>query len=460
MPTPGNIEPTWTDIAPDELISEADVPERATKLEELAADFLDDNAKFFDPFKWKGVQDRYWRRKAFDEAGTFLFQAVDSRENNSAPALQELMLERVNDRRYAQLMLRSQNDFHLFVYPMLYANKVDSLETEAVATLNQIAERGEFWSGEHVPFRLLEFCFLSRILDAPYEHDEEAILEYSALNQQPDIIRSDYMQAYSLTHDVIFYSNNYSSDDLRQAPFDITHVLRGLILRYMAEDNCDLTLELLYAGILQRQISRQMVRLVLSWVFSKIRRAGYVPGPDADAMKALVSPKMKGSQIDSEKSAPPWQFEYENEEERIWAKNYHTNVVAGMTARVLKRDWDELKNRPMGQSFEENSFKQDVMRLGQLLKSLSEYDLEKGSRQMIELAGSPVITEFTFIFQDAIDFLKDQRTQDGEFGYWADEEYLYTKDGNSHESFQNELVQPVSEACQKALDAVDVNSQT
>jgi hypothetical protein len=459
MANTDNMRSTWDDIAPDELITESEMADKADELSRFANEFLDDNARFFDPLNWRGMQDRYWRRKAFDEAGIYLFQATDRGEDDCVPALQELLIKRVNDRRYTQLMMRSQNDFHLFVYPMLYADDVDSLNPEAATALDQIAERGTFWSGEKVPFRLLEFCLLSNIIGFQHEFEEEDILEYSALSQQPDIIRSNYMDAYTLTHDVIFYSNNYSSDNLRQASYDITNVLRGLILRYMAEENCDLTLELLYAGVLQRQISRQMARLVLSWALEKTREVGYVPGPDADAMRAMVSPKLKGSQLDSEK-ATPWDFEYESEEERIWAKHYHTNVVAGLTARVLKRDWDELEPKAMTHSLEEKSFRQDVTRLGQLLKSLAEYDLERGSRQMIELAGSPVKAEFPFLFREAAAFLEDQRTQDGEFGYWADEEYLYKKNGNSKESFQSELVKPVSEACQKALNAIDTSRRT
>lgn len=452
-------KPVWTDIAPSKLISEADVPERALELEQSANDFINGNARFFDPLNWEGRQDRYWRRKAFDEAGIYMFQAADTGRDDNLPALQELIIERVNDRRYKQLMLRSQNDFHLFVYPMLYADKVDRLDGSATMTLNQIAEGGEFWSGEQVPFRLLEFCLLSRIIGVPHEYDEEAILDYSAVNKQPGIIRSDFMDAYALTHDIMFYSNNYGDGTLRKAPYDLTTVLRGLILRYMAEDNCDLTLELLYAGILQRQISRQMVRLVLSWVLEKTNTAGYVPGPDADAMEALVSPKLKGSQANTDKLSAPWDFEHESTREKRWAKNYHTNVVAGMTARVLKRDWEELNKGPINHRFEEKSIRQDVYRLGELLKSLSEYDLEKGSRQMIELAGSPVITEFPDVFKTANNFIEDQLTQDGRFGYWADEEYLYIKKGNSRESFHTELASPITELCQKALDAVETSRQ-
>lgn len=460
----GNTEPAWTDTAPDKVVSEARIPERAAELEELASNWLDDNARYFDLFDWDGMKEKFWKKKAFNEAGTYLINAFDHGDVDHTSELKEQVIERVNDRRFAHLILRNQNDFHHFAYPALYTAYDDALETDVATAFERTAKRGEFWSSERLPYRLLEFCYLSRIIGVQYEHDEETIVEHSLLKHQPHIVKSNYLDAYCLTHDVMFsnydkmFYNNYPGSDGYDSPpiakqYDITDVLRGLILRYMAEDNLDITLELLLSGILQRQISREMVRLVLSWALEKIETAGYIPSPPEESMYVVSSPKLAGIQGES-----PWDYEHESEQETIWAKSYHTNMVAGMTARVLKRDWHKLNNRRMDHSLEDQTFRRDSACLGHVLKSLAHYDIAEGSRQMITLAESPVSTEFPFVFREAVDFIEDQRTRDGAFGYWTDEEILYTNNGNTRESFRNDLVKSASEACQEALNAVETSS--
>jgi hypothetical protein len=240
------------------------------------------------------------------------------------------------------------------------------------------------------------------------------------------------------------------------APYDISALLRGLVLRYMAEDNCDIVLELVYAGVLQRQISRQMVQLVLSWVLEKVENYGYVPGPDTDKTAQMkLFEVAKGS---STRGRDDDQQNYESEREEVWEKSFHTNQIAGMTARIIARDWDKLDKRPTDHCLEERPYRRNVTRLGQLLRSLADYNLKRGAQQMTELAQSPVMTEYEAVSQDAVTFLGDQRTLDGGFGYWTKEEILYTSAGNSPDAFRTELVKPVSEVCRDALEAIETAS--
>lgn len=456
-----NTESTWKDVTPGELISETEVTDCATRLERLTADWLDDNVQYFDLWEWEGPKEKFWRNKAFNEVSVYLLNALDHGEHNHVPALEDLVIERANEQQFAQFMLRNQRKFHHFAYPPIYARCVDALNADVEAALEQVAENGEFWCCERIPYRLLEYCFLCRMVGVQFKHVEDDIVEMSLLNHQPNIAISNYFDAYSLTHDVMFTQYDklfyHNIDDniipTTNGSYDISVVLRGLILRFMAKDNPDVALELVLSGILKKQISREMVRLVLSWVSEKTQTVDYVPGPPKGSMTALFSPKLMREEEE------PWRYEYKNEEEKIWARNYHTNLVAGMTARVLKRDWHKLDNWQMQHSVEEHSFRQDIMHLGQLLKSLGEYDLESGSQQMIEVAESPVTTEFSFVFQEAVDFLENQRTHDGEFGFWTEEEIIYINNDNTEESFHNKLVKPVSDSCQKALDAVESCSQ-
>lgn len=465
MTKQNNTESPWTETAPDRLVPEAEVPDRASELEARASSWLDANATFFDIYDWDGMKEKYWKKKSFNEAGIYLINALNHGDVDQTPNLEKQILERVNDQRFAELILRHQTDFHHFAYPALFAAYVDELDEEITTAMEYVAERGDFWSSERLPYRFLEFCYLARIIGVDYEHDEATLIEHSLLHNQPNVVKANYLDAYCLTHDVMFtnydklFYNKYTSShgdgsiDVSDR-YDIRGVLSGLILRYMAEDNLDITLELLLSGVLLRQISRELVRLVLSWALEKIESTGYIPGPPEESMYLVSSPKLMGV-----KGTTPWDYEYENEQEAIWAKSYHTNMVAGMTARVLKANWDKLDNRSMDLNPEDKRFREVSIGLGHVLKSLAHYDIQNGSEQLLELATSPVLREFPFVYQEAVNFLNDQQTPDGEFGYWTDEEILYTNQGHSQQSFRSDLVEPASEICQRALDALEQSNE-
>lgn len=454
----------WNNMELNGLISETNIKNKALDLKKRSNKWIDDNAQYFDLFDWDESNEKLYRNKAFNEAGVYLLNTLQNGNQDAIPSLEQLIIDRVNDQRFVQLMLRNPKRFHHFVYPALYSKYTKNLEPYVENALEEVSNQGQFWSVERQPYRYLELCYLSRIFDVENEHDEETIVKFTLLNHQPNIVGSSCSEAYSLTHDVmlinydkLYYSeisnNKYISSVAKR--YNINKVLRGLILRFMAKDNADITLELLLAGVLQRQISRELVRLVLTWILEKTKTDGYVPGPSKGSMSA---PKLsENANIEEE---PVWKYKYKNQEDAIWAKNYHTNIVAGMAFRIIKRDWDKLANRQMNHSLEDYSFRQETLRLGELLSSLGDYDLKKGSQQMLELANSPVTSEFPLVFQEAVEFLEDQRTREGEYGYWTSEEIIYMNEGNSKESFRNELVEPVSKNCREALNAIKENKKS
>lgn len=456
----------WTHNGPDELIPETGVSERATELTLLVDEWINDHVKYIDPFQWEDSDEKWYRNKAILEVSGYLLNSRGVGGDEPPPELEDMVIDRVNDRRFAHRLMRSPRDLHHTAFPVLYVNHIDALEENTSAALERCVKLEAFWDAERLPMRQLEYCFLSKFFSQMFgytqdRYNEKTILKNTLLNNQPSIIRSTLRDAYLLTHDVMFYNNHLGvlTEEFpdEPAPYDITELLQGLILRYMAEDNCDIVLELLLSGILQRQISRQMVQLVLSWVLEKADERGYVPGPTRREMDItnLPSTDKRGIEKYSQKD-PRW--DYGSDQEEIWGENFHVNVVAGMTARIIKRDWNKICKWPKDKRIGEQTFRRDTMRLGQLLKSLGEYDLKRGAKQMEELARSPVATEYQVIFQEAVCFLENQKTQDGEFGFWTDEEILYTLAGNSPESFRDKLVKPISESCREALTTVETNN--
>lgn len=454
-------ETPWTDIELGKWISENEVPTQVNELEGLVDNWIANNAQYFDPLEWTEQDEKFFRNKYFTELGTYFLTSYGCQDDIPIPELHDLMIERVNDSRFTHQVLRDPRNFHYYYPPILYANYVDELEPEAEATLERIIGESCFLNAEHLPYRQLEFWALSQYLSDICNYDQtkynaELILKHSLLNYQPNVVRMKLVDAYCLTHDVMFYNNHMGIADGvfpdQPAPYDISDLLRGLIIRFMADDNPDIVLELLLSGVLQRQISRQMVQFVLSWILEKTERHRFVPGPTLDKLKPVKSMNIQSLGRD-EDSMPGW--DYANEQEEIWRMNVHTNIVAGMTARILKRDWNRLDNWSKNHNLESESFRRDVMRLGQLMKSLAGYDLETGAHQMKKLSESSVINAYETVFQDAVVFLKNQKTSDGEFGYWTQEEMMYINNGNSRESFRNELVKPISDACHEAIGAVE-----
>lgn len=463
-------ESVWSDIGPDELIPDSEVPERATEIERTVGNWLADNVQYLDPFDWRDQDEKYWRKKAFLEVGGYLLTAQAFGERDPAQELETLVVDRVNDQRFAHRMLRSPRKLHHFAAPVLYAKHVNALEPETEAAFERTVELGAFREFEWPAYRLIEFWLLSRLISQLFDdtsgqmsgetrdqYEIDTIIEYSQLNHQPNAVRSTLPHAYCLTHDVMFYNNVYGiCDDAianDPAPYDVSDLLQGLILRYMAADNCDIVLELVATGVLQRQISKDLVKLALSWVLEKVEGRGYVPGPDMNKVEVMNSLSSEAQDL----GTGDQRWAYQTERERIWGENYHTTVVAGFTTRIIEEHWDELDERSGVHSLENPSFRHEVMQLGQVMESLGRYNLEGGAKQLTALAGSNVMTEYSTVARDAVDFLEDQRTGDGSFGFWTQEKTLYTRAGRSPESFQDELVEPVSQACREALKAVDVD---
>lgn len=444
----------WNEIGPEKIISESAVPERANELKGITDAWINTNSEYFDLFNWEGKNEQLYRQKAFNEAGVYLLNVLNYEEDINHFSLGSLLTNRVNDRRFIQLTLRNQKNFHHYGYPILYTKYVDTLEPRLTSAVEQIFDRGEFWSSERLPYRYLELYYLSKLFGYQYEQEEKNIIKYTLLNHKPNILLSNISDGYSLTHDIMLCHNEklYFNDLDNHAgigeptSYNVKRVIRGLILRFMASDNPDITLELLLAGILQNQISREMVRLVLSWILEKTQNLDHVPGPLPETSSGQ---KVVQKNFEEEKSS--WKYEYQNSDDETWARNYHTNIVAGMMARVLERYWPKLDNRGIKCDLEDYDYGQKALYLGQLLNSLSNYGLKKGSLQMREIAGSRITTEFPSVFKEAIDFLENQRTQDGKFGYWTPEEILYINKGKSQESFNEDLVKPVSKCCRKAL---------
>jgi hypothetical protein len=434
----GRAGETWEPVDPPA----ADAIERPraslAAVRRLADGWLLDNLDRFDPFAWSASEERELRRKAFTEFALNLYVArgVGAGYDSSAP--HDLVVDRVNDRRYRHLLRRSPRDLLKYSYPVTYARASDDLDGATVDAVDAVLDGRTVWSVERVPYRQMDlwhFCRLYGYDD--HSLDRETLLALGSLAHPPNVANASLGDLYAVTHNV-YYHHNFGVDHPAfpdgVAPYDLEPVVVGGLLRFVAADNPDIVLELLLTGVLQRQVPPALVRLVLAWVRERGARAGRLPGPDEEPVE------MPSGELES------WE-----PEDREWARHYHTNLVGATATRAIaaRPDWPALAEPPTGAA--DRAAFVDLHRLGQVLDALASYDLEVAARRVTDLADTSFDEPYATVRETAVEYLRRQRTRDGDYGFWTDEAAVFEARGGDRETFRERLVEPVTEACSRAV---------
>lgn len=436
-----------------DLVAPDDVVPAATAMADAAVEWNRDRLDEYDPSSWEDEQKRHARRKAFGEL-SLIVQALDGlydREDLLAPVVDHVV-ETVNDRRYFELLARKPRGIVQFGYPFAVAASRDRLGAEAEAVLERTLERRTPGAGERYPFAELHTYHLLRHLgyDA-HDLDPDAVLSLGNVGTRPNFVRMERTQLYALTHDVFYYTNFGVPDERFPAatvPADLSTTLTGLTLRFLAAGDTDAVTELLLTGLIQRQLSPGFVRVVFSWL-RRAAEGGTLPG--SGVRDATASPDQRVEAPDPE-ALGDW-----NEDSRRWFRDYHTVVISAPCFATLRRDWDalcgEAPNRALDHDDQSNL--DQLFRLGKLVELLSEYKLTDAAPLMESLAGTPVARAYDDVFDACASFLRDQRTPDGHVGYFPDERYLFEARGGTPEEFERKLLDPCTEQCEAALEAVE-----
>lgn len=418
------------------------------EIETKCDSWLNSRASRFDPFNWSEARNRHARRKAFNEASLYLYVSHQLGFSHDVPDIEDLVRKRVNTREYCHLMQRKPREYLKFAYAVAYLSNRDTLDPRVDGITESILDEGVVWSVERPPYRMMDLWHFCRMYD--YEQDtldSQRILENSCLQHPPNPVYSDVRQAYALTHNLLFYHNfgvPHPNFPKHPAPYDLTDVLPALLVRFVAEDDLDVALELVTVGVLQQQLSPELVWPVMSLVAKKVQEHGYVPGPERAGSACGIQ---RGS--DQPEDNPS------NEDEEHWKQHYHTNLVAGMTARILRDRWQNATEQSLMTTNGADYTFEALTELGQLLVALSEYDLRTSAQLTIELADSSVARAYDTVFDTAVSFLRAQKTTDGEYGYWTDEKQLYLCRESSVSSLKNGAIAETTELCAKALEVAE-----
>jgi hypothetical protein len=393
------------------------------------------NAQYFSPIDdWIDKKDRYLRRKSFAELAIYLYVADHLGDHHVCSHFDPIMSEFVNSHEFISLIKRHSKQLLLYGAAVNYVKSKGLLSKEANDAVVSVLRRKAVWAVERVPHRMLDlwnfllvFGWDGSTIEIP------SILKNSCIHFQPDVIESTLHEAYAFTHILLFYYNfGISHEDFpcELLPNDIEDVITGLVLRYCAEDNFDVVLELIYVAAMHRQLPKWLLKFALSSLCSKIEGIDIVKGPKN-----------------------PNQDEFKGREANYieWAENYHTVLVSASTFRCLAINWNNIDERVNNKidNLTQNECA-SLYKCGCSFASLADYELPLGAYQT-KLAlqeNNPLSNKFLVLSQE---FLKYQRNPDGSYGYWADEELLYCRAGGDKQEFHREIVSPVSTLCDEAV---------
>jgi hypothetical protein len=237
----------------------------------------------------------------------------------------------------------------------------------------------------------------------------------------------------------------------------------------MAKGNADVVLELLVIGTLQRQLSDRLLRHAVRWVAEEKTTDTHVvpPAESGDGGTAGESAEEETAERDSGgaelsraevlNSVSGTANPSEELTTRTWLKRYHTNITAGVLATVLEGTRD-LSAHPMDDvSLSSEEFR-GALSLGRALNQLHDYDLGAAAETLSDVPEA-TFAQYPDVSRRVVEFLDAQRT-DGGFGHWVDERRLYERQRGDDAGFDSELVDPLSETCQAALERVSASLST
>ena len=424
--------------------------QRAERLTAANDEWLAGHATAFDPLAWTDTDAIEYRRKAFSELALYVY--VGDCLPPAAPApLVETVDETLREEAYVDLLRRDPAKLLRYAPALtvgLARDTVGDSVREAVATaVSHPVVTGTEWLAN----RRLDVARLAVLADEEPRVDPSAVLARSAVAGEPALIRGSRMDAYALTHVVLFATDfgtercplgNVSTHDFHTA-------VDGYLLRFVADGHTDVVAELLLCGIVTGQASPAVVDWALEWLHEETVDRGHTPGPET----VTAPPTLTGSVPDDD---DPEAFDPESVGlPSTWLEDYHTALVAGMLGRVATARGDRLDWADAATADPEA-----LAALGEALDDFADYELQAGAERLTALSDSTLPASLTPVVARVEAFLRDQRTADGEFGYWTDERRMFELAGHDSEAFEAGPLARTTAACEAGLAAVTEITET
>jgi len=92
--------------------------------------------------------------------------------------------------------------------------------------------------------------------------------------------------------------------------------------------------------------------------------------------------------------------------------------------------------------------------VGESLNRIHRYELPLGVSQLLEIIQAGPPTHLRSATAAATEFIKRQRTADGQFGFFPDEQAAYESKNSDGEGFHESITVPLTEICEAFWEAV------
>lgn len=407
------------------------------EIQDLSYQFVIDHLDEFDPHEWENNEKSELRRKAFSELGLFLHTRDE--HGASSPEIRSFVAERVNDPRYRELLRRYPDLFRQNAFPAIVLKGSGDLDPATERAVDDALESSILWGKERYPNQLVDLLVESRLWGYDdHDRDLTTVLETSNLVHPPDVVTAHTREFYRLTHNVFLPTNfGWDHPDLLDAPlpYDLEPAITGGLLRSMGKGNADAAMELVITGVLQQQLSDRLLKYFLKWLYEEMTNGSHVVAPEIDESEA--------AKTHSRSPAKEW-----GPDTSRWARHYHVNLVAGFTTNLLKDQLDSSSYHLDDVSLSSEEF-HDILALGRALNHLNSYDL-KAAAETLSSIEPRRFEQFPRISRRILGYLEMQQNGDS-FGYWVDERRLYEQQAGDGSDFHENLVEPISSQCRKAV---------
>lgn len=247
----------------------------------------------FTPFPAGAAGNRELHRKSFCELALY-YDIVGDDSSPVPAAVLDHVCGLVNDDRYASLIRRSPENLTTFGFPVLLADKHGRLSARTRRAVDAVLAEPTVWAVERPPFRTLDLWHLCVRLGARHRIDVGATLRHSNLQHAPQPCTTSPTQIYGYTHNV-FYLTDFGRFFAERAPTaaippQSPAMLTALILRFVAEDNLDLALELVMAGANLRQLPLAVAVFVLNRLLLRLNEEQVLRSPVSSMAEQFAGP--------------------------------------------------------------------------------------------------------------------------------------------------------------------------
>jgi len=387
--------------------------------------WLDAHTHYFNPLETDSKQALEFKRKAFGEAGLYIYQQQENKVGTGVKNLTEHFWNVLSTEDFMQLAKRNLNHFGLFTAPIAVAKSMGKSAEFHDEYFHQIYRSQYLSSIELPPFRLLDNLFFGKVFglkEFPYSIEE--VNKLLNIHRLPDLIHADETQAYALTHNIFYLTGMKKQNDFMEigTQYNNSHLeaLEGLFVRYMALNNLDLGLELLLCLVLTGQCKQWHLTYALKLVDKLLINNEIVPGPG----------EPKGFDLIEDKP----------EEFKTWVKHYHTMLVAGMTFKLAAQHLDDIWKE--GEPLEEFA----PYGCGQVLRLLSDYNLPLALTVLktLELHTDSIKNMgLTHALDRSLKFINQQLQSDGSIGFYDEEYSILKSNGQSEDDAYKNIQQPI-----------------